>query len=295
MDSNLSISSQLAALPCASGQVAGGEAAGLVSSKTSPIGNKPFPVPQREGDRFDVTFHKEGIALNRVKKLKRSVYRSATYHSVVDHGFRPPVCWFVTLTYVGINDWRPDHISAATAAFRRHCKRIGISCRYTWVAELQSRGAVHYHLLAWLPHGVRMPKWDLPTFAPSGREAAPFWSRGMTNTQKAKSGVGYLMKYLSKLGELTVFPPNLRLYGIGGLATQGRQIRLWDNLPEWVKRLHGVGEVRRMGSLLVLADSGECLEPMFRCKHFPGGIRFTLLRDYPERWHSGPYSTWAPS
>ena len=81
------------------------------------------------------------------------------------------------------------------------CHRQGYLCRYTWVAEIQpgralrtGKEVVHYHLLAWLPRDVVMPKWDVAR----GRRLA-FWPQGMSNTQRAKAGVGYLMKYLSKL------------------------------------------------------------------------------------------------
>jgi hypothetical protein len=115
----------------------------------------------------------------------------------------------------------------------------------------------------------------------------------MTNTQVAKSGVGYLMKYLSKLGELTVFPPRLRLYGCGGLTAQARGVRCWYNLPEWAKRGHGVGELKRQGSRLVVLETGEILPPMYAVKGVPGGMVLTLLRPMPERWHDGAYSTWS--
>jgi hypothetical protein len=113
----------------------------------------------------------------------------------------------------------------------------------------------------------------------------------MTNTEKAKSGVGYLMKYLSKLGELSVFPPHLRLYGCGGLTTQARAVRIWYNLPEWAKRTNGVGDLRRIGSRLVVVDTGEILPPMYSAAKIPGGVVLTPLRPMPERWHFGAYST----
>jgi hypothetical protein len=113
----------------------------------------------------------------------------------------------------------------------------------------------------------------------------------MTNTQKALSGVGYLMKYLSKLGELTIFPDGLRLYGIGGLDELARAVRGWYNLPEWAKASHGVGDLARLGSRFVVVATGEILELMYRREVIPGGIRLHLLRDYPVRFHDGAYST----
>lgn len=225
-------------------------------------------------------------ALRRINRLKRAVWASGHLHGLADAGFRPGVCWFVTLTYKGVSDWRADHMSAAVQRFRNWCTANGYRCRYTWVAELQKRGAVHYHLLAWLPRGVSMPQWDRK----AGRRAA-FWPHGMTNTQVAKSGVGYLMKYLSKLGELMRFPKGLRLYGIGGLTPQGRAVRGWFNLPEWAKRSYGVGELFRRAGGLVVRATGEILEPAFRVELVPAGLQLRQLRELPARFHDGAYST----
>lgn len=246
-------------------------AAGLVPSKTT----NPM-----------ISFAPSVVAERRVKRLKKAVWASGHLHGVADNGYRPPVVWFVTLTYRGVNDWAANHISAAIARYRKWCVRKGVPCRYTWVAELQARGAVHYHLLAWLPHGVRMPQWDRTYGATSS-----MWPHGMTNTQPALSGVGYLMKYLSKLGELTRFPKGLRLYGIGGLNQTGRAVRQWLNLPEWVKRAHGVGEVKKLPRGFLVLATGEILEPAFQLLRVPAGVLLRALRELPEKFHAGAYSS----
>lgn len=267
--------------PRAQPGVAGCEAAGLVSSKTS------------RHDLF-VNCSPSALAERRVNRLKRSVWASGHLHGIADHGKRAPQCWFVTLTYALADAWAPQHMSKAVEAFRNWCRRVEVPCRYTWVAEIQPRrlattgkAVVHYHLLSWLPQGVRMPRWDMP---PS-RRARAFWTHGMTNTEKAKAGVGYLMKYLSKLGELTRFPKGLRLYGIGGLNQQGRDVRAWFNLPEWVKRSYGVGDIGRVRRGLVVRETGELLAPAFRVQFMHGGMVVHPLRELPDRFHDGAYSS----
>ena len=55
-----------------------------------------------------------------------------------------------TLTYKGDNrQWRPEHISRYLDALRRwHYNRTGSkTVRYAWVAELQARGVIHYHVI----------------------------------------------------------------------------------------------------------------------------------------------------
>jgi hypothetical protein len=233
----------------------------------------------------------------RVRRLKRAVWASGHLHALADAGFRAPVCWFVTLTYRGVDDWRAEHVKDAINAFRRWCKRQRVACRYTWVAELQTRGAVHYHLLAWLPVGVRMPFWDKPYAL--GR--LPFWPHGMANTAEAFSGVGYLMKYLSKLGTLSRFPKGLRLYGIGGLNHEGRAVRRWLNLPAWAKHAYGVGDLCRKACGFVVRATGEVLSPVYRVRVVHGALELRKLREVGSRFPAGvieaghvpgAYSSW---
>lgn len=242
---------------------------------------------------FSVNLAPSAVAERRVNRLKRSVWASGHLHGLAEKGFRASKAWFVTLTYADAHGWRADHIKDAVNAFRRFCKKAAVPCRYTWVGEIQPGRAartglhvVHYHLLAWLPIGVRMPHWDRPTAT-----RGAFWSHGMSNTEIAFSGVGYLMKYLSKLGELTRFPKGLRLYGIGGLDDTGRAVRAWYNLPEWVKCSYGVGEVVRKTWGLLVRATGEILPPMYSVSRMPSGLVLCSLRPLPERFHDGAYST----
>lgn len=258
----------------------------------------PFKTNLKSNLQHFVNLSAPAQAERRVKRLKRSVWASGHLHALaVKKGFRPPQCWFVTLTYARANAWVANHLTKAVQTFRNWCLSKGIPCRYTWVGEIQPKrlettgdAVVHYHLLAWLPVGVSMPHWDKMTRKKHGfRE--PFWSHGMTNTEKAYSGVGYLMKYLSKLGELTIFPKGLRLYGIGGLDSDARAVRCWFNLPEWAKRDHGVGELVRHTAGLVVRATGEVLEPAFSCSIRGGGLVITQIRDLADRFHDGVYST----
>jgi hypothetical protein len=254
---------------------------GLVPSKTSP--------------NFEILINLDrgACAERRVNRMKKSVWASGKLHALPRPGFRPDVCWFVTLTYAEEDAWVPDHLSEATDRFRRWCTNHGHECRYTWVAEIQpnrarmtGKNVVHYHFIAWLPRGVEMPKWDVAC----GRRRE-FWPHGMTNTQPAKAGVGYLMKYLSKLGEFTQFPPGLRLYGTGGLNATARAIRSWLNFPEWAKCAYGVGDLVRQSGRLVVQATGEILKSPYIVSLLPGALLVRAIGPIPERLHCGPYST----
>jgi hypothetical protein len=260
---------------------AGDCGAGLVTLKTS---------LETRIAALSINLSGPACAERRVARLKRSVWASGHLHGIATKGFRPPQCWFVTLTYKGVSDWCPDHMSKAIQGFRNWCQSKAVACRYTWVGELQKRGAVHYHLLVWLPVGLSMPHWDRMTRKKGGYRL-PFWPHGMTNTEKAFSGVGYLMKYLSKLGELTVFPKGIRLYGIGGLDKVASAVRGWFNLPEWAKVSYGVGELMRSKLGLVVRATGEILAPAYSCKLVGGCLEIRQLRPIPEKFHDGAYSS----
>jgi hypothetical protein len=264
------------------------EGAGLVTSKTS----HNFQVKQ-SGEEFLINLDRGACRERRVKRMKRSVHVAGTLHSLPRRGFRPEVPWFITLTYAQADAWEPKHISKALERYDRWCRKHGVPNRNVWVAEIQQQRAsntgkhvVHYHLMVWLPYGVSMPKWD----EPCGRRHA-FWSHGMTNRQVAKSGVGYLMKYLGKMGEFTDFPKGLRLCGTGGHDGDERAIRSWTNLPEWVKCAFGVGDVVRKHGRLVVQATGEVLSSPYTVLLLPGAIVLYAVGPIPERRHVGPYST----
>jgi hypothetical protein len=271
------------------------QAAGLVPFKTK---SHTAKSQSENGDDLMIDLHPNACADRRINRLRRSVWASGHCHGFAEKGFRPAVPWFVTLTYAIADDWKPNQMTAATKAFKNWCRGRHVLCRYTWVAEIQTHrllktgeAAVHYHLLAWLPVGVKMPMWDRCTVTLAGAERAAFWSHGMSQTEVARSGVGYLMKYLSKLGELSRFPKGLRLYGIGGLNATGRSVRAWFNLPQWVKNSYGVGDVCRRAGGYVVRATGEILEAAFSVRLVPGALVLRALRELPERWHDGAYST----
>ena len=247
---------------------AGGAAAGLVSSKTSGL---PF---------LEVGFARKLVLERRVKRLRRQVWAACHLHRFrTPKGTRENV-WFVTLTYRGVDDWQPRHISKCLKAARVWCQRHGQVFRYIWVAELQQRGALHYHLAIWLPKRLQLPMFD----------KQGWWPHGMTQRQIAKNAVWYLMKYLSKISPFHQFPKGVRLYGMGGLTQQARSICSWLNLPSWCKQSYGVGELRTIAGRRVVRATGEILSSMYRRVFQPGGMRLYPSGPLPERWADGPYS-----
>jgi hypothetical protein len=248
------------------------QAAGLVPYKTS------GPT----GGPLEVSFDPEVVMARRVSHLRRHVWACGHLHSLGGTlGGKREVVWFVTLTYRGVNDWNRRHISDCLKRVRKWCSRQGVSFRYVWVAELQMRGAMHYHLAIWLPKRLRLPQFDKQRW----------WTHGMTQTVVGRSPVGYLMKYLSKMNARQRFPRGARIYGSGGLATYARSICAWYRLPYWCKQRFGVGELRTISGRRVVRETGEILAPMYTRIRRPSGMYLLPNGPIPDEWASGPYST----
>jgi len=155
----------------------------------------------------------------------------------------------VTLTYAALGTWDTGHVSAFLKTCREWFRRRGKVFHYCWVAELQKRGAVHYHVLIWMPKGYRLPKPD----------KRGWWPHGMSRIEKARNAVGYLAKYVSKHALRVDFPKGLRLHGRGGLSARNRvEIRWWCS-PAWVRRwTRDICDVRRTaGGGYVRRDTDE--------------------------------------
>lgn len=175
---------------------------------------------------------------------------------------------FLTFTYRKNVEPAPDHMTRLWTNYRNWCKRIGIDSKYVWVAELHKSGRLHYHAIVWLPLHIKLPYFDLyrlvgaPAYHGIGpRRMVAWWPHGMTNTKRARSPVGYLAKYASKAvrsigDEEHSFPRGLKVYGVGGLDKDQKQIRRFINLPAWlaervgphepVKRITGGGWVEKL-------------------------------------------------
>jgi hypothetical protein len=227
--------------------------------------------------------------LTRMRRLRRAVLTAARMH---EHELRdePRRTAMLTLTYRGISDWHPRHISYLLRLARLWLARRGCRMRYVWVAELQQRGALHYHLLLWLPPSLVLPKPD----------NQGWWPHGSTRIEWARKPVGYLAKYASKLDSKVGagFPPGARLHGHGGLDDFGRSVAQWFNLPHWAREVCDLAgrAVRVKGLGLVERDTGVCLPTPWRLSRSPSGTTYAeRVFSYVDavRDVAGPYS-WLP-
>lgn len=173
----------------------------------------------------------------RLRRMVRRVDHSARVLDFGSSGFRPRKL-FVTLTYKRCEDWKPSHVRHFLTVVRQWLKRRGCKLRCVWVAELQKRGAMHYHLVIWMPRHLRMPAPD----------RVGWWPHGSTKVERARSPINYLLKYASKAdskdGE---FPRGARIHGACGLEPQHRREVRYFCAPCWVRdALTGFADIRKV-------------------------------------------------
>lgn len=241
----------------------GGPSAGLVSKGTSRIKKSDSSIFPEEFSPSEFSAY----CLNRrVRRVRQAVSAKASAVRSTPGGFR----WtgaFVTLTYRDADGWHPDHISQYTHAVRQYARRQGVSLRaYVWVAELQKRGAVHYHLVFWWSarhRHFRLPKPD---------EMGGFWRHGSSNIRRLRSaGEMYLAKYVSK-GDAVAFPKGLRLYDMDRNPSDSLAVHR-ATLPRWVADATSGRVVRVPFSGWQAKDGGPVLPYRYRLVFDrPGGV-----------------------
>lgn len=183
---------------------------GLVPSTTSNINDVYI-------DRFD----------SRIWRLRKNVITSARLlvDNMTNGGFRY-FLGMLTLTYAPGVDWQPHHIPDLQKRIRSWLRYRGHRYAFVWVCELQERGAPHYHILIWVPHGLRLPKAD----------QCGWWPYGSTRIEKVEKPIGYLIKYLSK-GQDSIhrYGKGQRTHGSGGLDPKSKRERRWWLAPRYVR------------------------------------------------------------
>lgn len=229
----------------------------------------------------------------RITRMQKSVGISAkALHNL---GKKNQRVWMLTLTYRGTNrDWRAEHISRYLDGLRKwHYSRTGCKkVRYVWVAELQKRGVIHYHVCVWLDNGLTPPKPD-SAWKKKGAFQAPMWTHGMSNRVRATHPIAYLMKYASKGTSEGKFPHGARISGVGGLDEVGRGCRRWVLWPAYVQGNASIKDRFRPapGGGYLNAKTGELL----RSEFVPTGggfTRFVRVRTTPRSLENtgGPFS-----
>ncbi len=214
---------------------------------------------------------RERLAVNReasrLKRMRTSVGHAARLLHFDAHGERNAQLWnkkFLTLTYADGEAWEAGHLAKFRNAMMMWCRSRNIRFRYVWVAELQKRGAIHYHVVVWLPKGKYLPFVD----------TARWWPHGQANVITAQSPIGYVMKYASKTtaDQARNYPRGARMSGHGGLLPEGRRhVRYWQ-APMWVRdALTGRADIRKVSGGYMDKFTGEFLPSPWRVVVGAGG------------------------
>lgn len=111
----------------------------------------------------------------------------------------------VTMTYRPGEEWQPNDITHFLYICR---KELGEALfGYAWAAEMQERGAVHYHLELVVKRGANVPYFD----------EAGWWVHGTTHFSSGPvRSPYYICSYTSKEGyqKMGDFPLGLRMFAV---------------------------------------------------------------------------------
>lgn len=220
-----------AAAPAGAPQAASAVLDGKETSQTS------GPPPTENPRAFSMEIRCDGTsprqtlqALNRTRRIRRMrrvvISHADAVRDRCQQGGNRTDTLLVTLTYRPGVAWAAKDVSGYTDRLRKWLARQGIQARYQWVMELQKRGVPHYHLLLWVPKGVRIPKPD----------ESRMWPHGFTNIKLATRPVGYLVKYATKGGDIEKFPPGARLFGVASPDEDHRLLAHRKGLPAWLEQ-----------------------------------------------------------
>jgi hypothetical protein len=155
-----------------------------------------------------------------------------------------------------------------------------------FVAEMQTRGAVHWNVCVIMRPGYRMAMPD----------KSGLWPHGTTNTRavKNKSDIMYMARYWSKAEQKggpggPAFPTGLRMFGHGQGKHMPTQARMWfrlSMLPQWLREIVLASDRWTMPVRTVRHDA--------RVPSKAGGL-VTLRGTQRGWWHNGQFyvSPWA--
>lgn len=157
--------------------------------------NLTAPPPRRKGKLIQ-----KGISVKASRKIKRMARQ---FQFLVEHDKRfAGYCAFITLSYPYYFPEDHDIAKRHLDNFLKRLRRRIEGFMYLWVAELQKRGAIHFHILT--PHFVNkdlinkawkdiVSKW----YKSEGKE----FNKVLPNVKKVYSVGSYMAKYMTKEGK----------------------------------------------------------------------------------------------
>jgi len=146
---------------------------------------------------------------SRLSKMRFRIYEWAGVMAMLKKEV-PTRMVMITLTYKKIGDYQPGNINDFIKNLKRKVDKNLYG--FAWVAELQERGAVHYHLVMVVKKGSRIPMPD----------KSGMWKWGSSKIETAKTPF-YLLKYTGKehQKDLSGYPKSCRLYAVSYRLPEG--------------------------------------------------------------------------
>jgi len=125
----------------------------------------------------------------------------------------------ITLTYKKAEDYKAGDIRDFMKLMKKKLDSKLVA--FAWVAEMQKRGAVHYHIILAVEKGTRIPRPD----------SSRMWPHGMSRIETARTPY-YLLSYTGKehQKDLGAYPKGCRLYAVSVRGAQ-KELMAYDELP----------------------------------------------------------------
>jgi hypothetical protein len=132
-----------------------------------------------------------------------------------------------TLTYRDVDGWQPYDIHHFLDAWT---KRYTFIVAYSWVVELQKRGAPHYHVIFVVPRGFLFDSYP---------DASGLWPHGRSKTKFVFSPY-YLIKYLNKQyqKDYSKLPKGMRVFAV---VVRRAHLSRFSFRAYWFFRLSALG------------------------------------------------------
>ena len=146
---------------------------------------------------------------SRLSKMRFRIHEWAEVMAMLKKEF-PTRMVMITLTYEKIGGYEPGNINDFIKKLKRKVEKNLYG--FAWVAELQQRGAIHYHLLMVVKKGSRIPMPD----------KSGMWELGSSKIETAKKPF-YLLRYTGKeyQKDLKAYPKSCRLYAVSYRLPEG--------------------------------------------------------------------------
>lgn len=128
----------------------------------------------------------------------------------------------ITLTYPVGSVPSGKHVSSFIDKLRAKLKRMSKPLLYVWTLECAT--AYHYHLMIWLPRGMRLDP----------KLLTRWWPHGHSDAEMCRF-VFRWAKYIAKPETKQGVAQGLRLFGAGGLDQEGQDAVRFAGLPRWLQ------------------------------------------------------------